>query len=735
MTVLDVSRAKERLSGAGKLAVSESFELAKVCSRLLGDTKSESLARDLIIRALEASENLPVETRSLWNDLVLAAGLHPYTGRERVSAREAIFHEYHRSQYLTDYYLHREQQELSALLLEGQSLVLSAPTSFGKSLLIEEIVASGRYDNIVVVQPTLALLDETRKKFSKYGDKYHIVVSTHQAPGAGSNLFLFTAERVVEYEKLPPVDFFVIDEFYKLSLDRDDERAITLNQALYVLLRHTRRFYLLGPNIKHISATLTEEYGAVWRHSEYATVSVDVEQVFKGKAWKKHDERRKSELFRLLCTLTEPTIIYCASPQKANDLAKGFIEYLAGVSLSKEWMAAGAGNTEVIEWINENIHERWILGAALRYAVGVHHGHLPRHLGSSIVDAFNNRSIRSLFCTATLIEGVNTAARNVVLYDQHKGRKPIDFFDYKNIVGRSGRMKVHYVGKVFEFHKEPSQAELEVDVPLFSQRNAPLELLVQLSPEDLQPEAQARLSEFETLDPELQKLIKKNSGIPVLGQVALIREITENRRYYYPLLRWTSYPTYEELEAVLDLCWRFLLKPTESKANVRSHKQLTVMTRQYCHGKSLQSLIAQSLASPYWTDQEPDLDERVQKVVSLVLGVARQWFDYKLPKLLTAVSDLQSFVFGRVNLKPGNYSYLAASLENSFFKGVLSVLLDYDVPASAVRKMERLFSGQEEWAAVEERLRSVSLERLGLMPYERAKVQAALGTARDRRKK
>jgi replicative superfamily II helicase len=44
-------------------------------------------------------------------------------------------------------------------------LSASAPTSFGKSLLIEEIVASKKYKNIIIIQPTLALLDETRKKF------------------------------------------------------------------------------------------------------------------------------------------------------------------------------------------------------------------------------------------------------------------------------------------------------------------------------------------------------------------------------------------------------------------------------------------------------------------------------------------------------------------------------------------------------------------------------------------
>lgn len=35
----------------------------------------------------------------------------------------------------------------------------------------------------------------------------------------------------MEYESLPSIDLLVIDEFYKLSLKRIDERADTLNNA------------------------------------------------------------------------------------------------------------------------------------------------------------------------------------------------------------------------------------------------------------------------------------------------------------------------------------------------------------------------------------------------------------------------------------------------------------------------------------------------------------------------
>jgi late competence protein required for DNA uptake (superfamily II DNA/RNA helicase) len=721
------------LAESRKLDFAEAFQASKVCSALLGQKDTEHYGRDLVIRGLDAMKRFPDQIKRVWNDIVCAAGLFPYVDSSTLSQADALRHEYHESAFLGGFYLHREQQELAAQLVEGKSLILSAPTSFGKSLLIEEVVASRRYNNIVVIQPTLALLDETRKKLSKYSNDYQLTVSTHQSPGGGRNLFLFTAERVVEYDKLPRVDFFVIDEFYKLSMERDDERAIVLNQALYKLRNYNSRFYLLGPNIKSISPQLQDEKDVIWLRSDFATVAVDVEKVYEGKQWTTHDDRREKELFRILLQVKEPTLIYCASPKKTIELAGAFAKLLKLSKRVDGWKELGVKNRDVIEWIKENIHDEWALAASLEYGVAVHHGHLPRHLGSSIVEAFNNRSVQLLFCTSTLIEGVNTAARNVILFDRHKGRKPIDFFDYKNIVGRSGRMKIHYVGRVVEFHREPAQSELEVDIPLFSQDNAPLELLVQLKPEDLQSGVEHRLQTVRALDPALQAIIKKNSGIPVLGQIQFVRELEEKSEELHPFLSWSTIPNYEQLKTTLDLCWRFLMRNTESKAGVMSHKQLAVLTLQYCSYRSLQVVIAMALGGEYWRGRIADDYERVQYIVGLVLGASRQWFDYKLPKLLSAATELQAYVFRKSGLRPGNYYYLSTLLENSFFKGVLSVLLDYDVPASAVRKLESQFRPEDDWATVRRKLSTLPYERFGLLPYEIRKLKAALEVEADRR--
>jgi hypothetical protein len=726
----DFGTLKEAAAKSSRLSVDESFSLAVACSRLLGNSE-EDKGRELVIRVLENFHRFPDETHPLWNDLIDAAGLYPYLQPERAAGASLLRYEYHSSQYLDGVHFHREQVQVSDLLSEGQSVILSAPTSFGKSLLIQEIVASEKYNNIVIVQPTLALLDETRKKLQPFGDEYRLVVSTSQMPGPGKNVFLFTGERVVEYEFFPSIDFFVIDEFYKLSLERDDERAITLNQALYRLLKHTKRFYLLGPSIRSVTQNLADQTEAKWIHSTYATVAVDVTAVQKKKAKGKQaakrsaKEEKEARLFDLLATLKEPTMIYCAAPEKAATLALRFSRSIGG---PKRRFRGDAEVKELQEWIDENIHQKWALRETVPNGVAFHHGALPRHLGSSIVDAFNSGAILHLFCTSTLIEGVNTTARNVVLFDEAKGKKPIDYFDYKNIVGRSGRMKVHYVGKVFQFAQHPSQMELDVEVPLFVQATAPLELLVQMDRKDLEPIAVSRVQASGIdEDEELRAVVLRNAGVSVDGQINLYREIVANFDYYKEALRWSTIPRYPEMKDVAELIWRFLLKPHDSKGGVTAN-QLAFMTIQYANNRSVKALIESHLNSDYWRKQELDEDRRIQKVVHLVLNTTRQWFEYRLPKLMGAVSSLQALAFARGGLKPGNYTYLAALLEHSFLRSNLAVLLDYDVPMSAVRKIEKFFAADEPWNIVFSRLRDLDLAQMSLLPYEERKLRAAIAT-------
>jgi hypothetical protein len=724
MKLQTLNDAKSFILSKDKFNVSDSFDLSKFCNSLLKNKEREHWGREIAIRVLDNITKFPEETAELWNDVIEISGLYPYVNPTLLDDSALIRYEYHRSKTLsrngTSIYLHEEQQEISSQLQLGNSVILSAPTSFGKSLLIEELVSTRKYKNIVIIQPTLALLDETRKKLSNYREIYNIVVSTSQLPAnSKGNIFLFTGERVVEYQNFPKIDFFVIDEFYKLSPTRDDDRSITLNQAFHKLLKQTNKFYLLGPVIKSIPISFQQKLNVGIRYTNFSTVAVDEIPVITKQ--KITNEERKNVLFKLLSSLDEPTLIYCSAPEKATTIASEFAETLKANKDYKRF------NSDLIEWIDENVHEKWSLVNCLNKGVSFHNGVLPRHLGSSIVDAFNSGAIKYLFCTATLIEGVNTTAKSIVLFDNTKGNRiPIDFFDYKNIAGRSGRMNIHYTGNIYKFYDTPPQLELEVDIPFITQTNAPAELLIQLDESELTTESKNKLKLYENVEKELMEVIKSNGNISIDGQLNLVKEIEGNLQLYNSRLYWNSFPKYPELLPVVDLAWKYLLRPNETKANVFSAAQLTTLTIQYSIYKNVRGIIDNQITTQYWLNKIPEEQARINKVTFDVLNAMRHWFDYKLPKLLSTVSKLQEYVFKKHKMIYGDYNVFASAVENGFVFSNLTTLLEYDVPMSAINKLQRVLGKTESFEQIQSQLKQLNLDRTRLNNYEKKKIRQIL---------
>lgn len=450
MDNIDLTQLLDAIDSSDSINIDTSFEYAKVCSIALasGDPTEYADAERIVIHMLNKWCSIPEETKPIWGDIAESVGFYPYIQRDASMTDNSTLSEemrriYHRSKYLPNVYMHREQKELSDMIFSDQNIIVSAPTSFGKSLLIEEVVASNKFKNIVIIQPTLALLDETRRKLQKYSELYKIIVRATQEPSeTKSNIFLFTAERVCEYMHFESIDFLVIDEFYKLSGNRDDERSSALNKAFYKLLKlYNPQFYLLGPNIDNISEGFAEKYNAVFYKSKYSLVDSNVVDLYNSPS-KESVKDREIRLFELLASLSqEQTIIYCSSPDRVRSLSKRFCSYLLETS---NQMAIS--DLPIIEWISNNISARWSINNILKYGIGIHDAALPKHITTTIIDYFNDNRLKYLFCTSTIIEGVNTSAKNIIYYDAKKGKDiPIDYFDYSNIKGRAGRMMEHYI--------------------------------------------------------------------------------------------------------------------------------------------------------------------------------------------------------------------------------------------------------------------------------------------------
>ncbi len=248
------------------------FQLLHEISCYVNEPVLEELGREFVLRALEKRDSF----RNYWgilDSLTRQVGLFPYLEPTDLSFRDLIAYELHRPPSMEESFVfHRAQAEIYRRLIEGENVILSAPTSFGKSRIIDAVIATERYKNIAVIVPTIALIDETRIRLSSFSEKYKVITQLNQKP-IGNNIFIFTPERVNGYESLPSIDFFVIDEFYKIgALNEDETRTVALNQAFYRLFKGEGQFYLLGPNIKQIPDGLEKNFRCFFYSTTFSTV-------------------------------------------------------------------------------------------------------------------------------------------------------------------------------------------------------------------------------------------------------------------------------------------------------------------------------------------------------------------------------------------------------------------------------------------------------------------------------
>ena len=701
-----------KLKSKEAISSDESFLLAQMVSERLISPTERDVALQIIIQVLDNWENISRDTQEIWGDLIESAGFYPYINKIGFNSSDlgyGLRKETHYSRALNKYF-HDGQKELSELIFSGKNVVASAPTSFGKSLLIEEIVASKKYNNIVIIQPTLALLDETRQKLSKYRDEYKIIVRTSQEYSAEKkNIFLLTAERILEYENLPTIDFLVLDEFYKLSNLRGDNRSNVLNNAFLKIMKNKNcQFYLLGPNIDKVSEDFLAKYNAIFYQTNYSLVSTETVNKFENVTVRVGNKVEEEDLFKLLDEMDEQTLIFCSSPATARTLAFSYCKHLESKNDNE------FSKLPLIEWIDSNISWGWSLTKCLSLKIGVHDGAMPKHITTSTIRYFNEKRLMYLFCTNTIIEGVNTSAKNVVFYDNYIGKRQVDYFDYANIRGRAGRLMEHFVGRIINLKKPPEKERVDVDIPLIDQNPIDSEVLVNLDEDRVKDinDNKKRYNEFKSLDGDLQSILKRNA-VSIEGQINILNQLEKDivTPSGYDLIYWNQPDRYlhKHINYILDLCWENLSTQSERQSFGQKdwvrNKIVSV-----CYGNSIGKMIendinyylkdlAQKKNFAYSSIGEiykafPEESQiKIDNVIEKLFAFQKNWQQYRAPKWLNVVDSLQKYVCKKHGKISGDYSYVAEMVENSFIQPSLRILLEYGIPQNAVEIVQRVLGG------------------------------------------
>ena len=364
----------------------------------------------------------------------------------------------------------------------------SAPTSMGKSFImrmfIKQQIVSGERKNFAIIVPTKALINEIRFKITKtdLGDmlseyRYHLVtaagdaVLTNWREKKQNYIFVLTPERLLYlliHEPDITLDYLFVDEAHKIT--GKDKRSPYYYQAIQILSERENKphFIFASPNVPNPEVfldTIPEKDGEA-NESTLATAYSPVSQPkfivnLMNKEVSVYNEHKEENIPITTIALPDVDLIDVLLRFEKDETGKEkpFICYFP--STRKTIVAArdfGANRVprtdckELIELskdIKEEVHGDYYLADLVACGIAYHIGYLPSSIRQRIENLFKDGKITALFCTSTLLEGVNLPADNLFITDYRNGRKDMRPIDFRNLVGRVGRLEFNLHGNVF----------------------------------------------------------------------------------------------------------------------------------------------------------------------------------------------------------------------------------------------------------------------------------------------
>ena len=415
-------------------------------------------AREHLIKLLDFHKSQNKCYSPLVNHLIRDTGLYPYLNEESADWEERFIYNLFKVDVGMEFpvTLHREQSLLLKKLLLGKNIAVSAPTSFGKSFVVDAFIKIRKPKNVIIIVPTIALTDETRRRiYRKFANEYKIITTADVEP-AERNIFIFPQERAINYvNKVDHFDILIVDEFYKASSNFDKERSPSLIKAMIKLGEKSKQKYYLAPNISVLQENpFTEDMEFICL--DFNTVYLQKHDLFRqiGK-----DSLLKGEkLVEIIKSKETKTLIYAGTYSNIDNISTLILSSF--VEKNNKMLDSFS------DWLGKNYDYNWSLTKLIKRGTGIHNGRLHRSLSQIQVKLFEEQNgLSNIISTSSIIEGVNTSAENVILWMNKNGRSKLNDFTYKNIIGRGGRMFKYFIGNIYILDAPPPVEQTSLSIP------------------------------------------------------------------------------------------------------------------------------------------------------------------------------------------------------------------------------------------------------------------------------
>ena len=416
-----------------------------------------------------------------------------------ISTFERVFAQY-RSDYLTipadtekKFF---SEQKLAYDHLDDPCFSYSGPTSMGKSFIMrmfikDEIVLQGAQKNYALIVPTKALINEVRSSIiNDLNDNlkkrnYRVVsaASDIALEEEHNYIFVLTPERLLYLLISRPelqIDYLFLDEAHKLS--GKNSRGPFYYKVVDMLLKRPKKphFIFASPNIPNPQVYLRLMNDVIENNDESklaSTYSPVIQVKFLldllGQKVSVYNEHTQSVIkvadikaantslktmllyfeaknMRLPEDKRSQTIVYYNGRSKAIAAARDFADSQGVMEKHDPELDALSRD------ITREVHGDYYLAGMIKKGVAYHIGYLPASIRTRIETLFQSGKITTMFCTITLLEGVNLPADNLFITDNKIFRSAMSPVDFRNLIGRVGRISYNLYGNVFFVSEEKS---------------------------------------------------------------------------------------------------------------------------------------------------------------------------------------------------------------------------------------------------------------------------------------
>jgi superfamily II RNA helicase len=385
-----------------------------------------------------------------------------------------------------DFVLDKFQIQAITELDNGHSLVLSAPTGSGKTLvaeyLIEQVLETDK--RIIYTSPIKALSNQKYRDFSRlYGDKVGIltgdVVINRDAQALIVTTEVYRNMAIEDPQAIADVSYVIFDEIHFLG---DIERGTVWEESI-IFSPKTVRFLALSatiPNCEELARwieSVIDHQVKVISHNDRAVplafqfhykkqilnfkdlkkkAKNQSDSDFRGRNrrfQKKENEYKHFEIIKQLRNQDKlPLLYFVFSRALADRLSQETAKRMDMTTRKEKAYIEELVDNCIEKYQLQNLETAQKMREELTRGVGRHHAGLLPQLKELVEILFAQRILKVLFVTETFAVGVNMPARSVA-YDalkKYDGRsfRNMSSLEFCQISGRAGRRGIDTFGWV-----------------------------------------------------------------------------------------------------------------------------------------------------------------------------------------------------------------------------------------------------------------------------------------------